>query len=122
MTMGQVVLMLAGNTGLFALIIALIQRRDQKKSLLAALKKAVEEIKEKMEAQNLENKRDMCRQQLLLLMAVYPQEKQEILTVAKHYFVDLGGNWYASSIFQRFLKDNEIEPPLWFLNHEPSVK
>jgi len=118
MTIGQVVLMLAGNTGLFALIIALIQRRDQKKSLLGALKKAVEEIKEKMEAQNLETKRDICRQQLLLLMAVYPQEKQEILTVAKHYFVDLGGNWYASSIFQRFLKNNEIEAPLWFLNHD----
>ena len=118
MNVGEIALVLLGNTGLFALIIALIQRRDQKKSLLNALKKAVEEIKEKMEARDLENKRDMCRQQLLLLMAVYPQEKQEIFTLAEHYFVDLDGDWYLSSIFKKYLQDHEIGTPLWFLNRK----
>lgn len=118
MTLGEISLVVLGNSGLFVLIQSLIQRRDQKKGILAELKAAIKEMRE----QNLEQKRDLCRYQLLLLMAVYPNEKQEIMTVAKRYFVDLQGNWYASSIFRKYLQDHQIEPPLWFLNRESFVK
>ena len=36
------------------------------------------------------------------------------MTLAKYYFEDLEGNWYASSIFRAWLEKNEIPEPLWF--------
>lgn len=57
---------------------------------------------------------DIVRTQLLLMMAYYPNNVQEILKVAEHYFADLHGNWYATSLFFSFLEKNEIAEPEWF--------
>lgn len=54
-------------------------------------------------------------------MSDYPNEVQELMTLAKHYFVDLDGNWYASSIFQKFLSDHGIKPPRWFSGHDDNT-
>ena len=114
MTLGELALVVLGNTGIYTLIQGLITRHDRKKGLLAEIKAAIQDLKE----QGLKQERDNCRTQMLLLISDYPNEKQEILTLAKHYFVDLKGNWYASSIFRKYLQEQQIEPPLWFLSHE----
>jgi len=109
MNVWQLVLVILGNTGFYALIQALIQARRQKKGLLSQIMQAVEGLKKQMKKQECDN----CRTQLLLLISDYPHERQEIMTLAKHYFDDLHGNWYASSIFRSWLETNKIPEPLW---------
>ena len=106
----QVVLVVLGNTGFYALIQALVQSRNQKKGILSQIMTAIGELKKQMKKQECDN----CRTQLLLLISDYPHERQEIMTLAKHYFDDLDGNWYASSIFCSWLETNSIPEPYWF--------
>ena len=58
--------------------------------------------------------RDICRTQLLLMLSDYSHEQQEIMKLAKHYFGDLEGNWYMSSIFNKWIEENNIGKPEWF--------
>lgn len=58
--------------------------------------------------------KDSVRTQLLLLMSDYSDNRQEILEVAQHYFADCKGNWYMTSMFSKWLTDNEIGRPEWF--------
>lgn len=58
--------------------------------------------------------KDSVRTQLLLLMSDYPDNKQEILEVAQHYFEDIGGNWYMTNMFNEWLTDNNVGQPEWF--------
>lgn len=109
MNVWQLVLVILGNTGFYALVQALIQARAQKKGLLSQIMQAIEGLRKQMKKQECDN----CRTQLLLLISDYPHERQEILTLARHYFDDLKGNWYASSIFRSWLKENNIPEPYW---------
>lgn len=58
--------------------------------------------------------KDSVRTQLLLLMSDYPDNAQEIMGVAQHYFDDIGGNWYMTSMFNRWLEREQIGRPDWF--------
>lgn len=58
--------------------------------------------------------RDCNRTQLLLLISDYPQCHEEILKVANEYFVKLKGNWYMDSLFNTWLKSQNMEKPDWF--------
>lgn len=57
--------------------------------------------------------KDSVRTQLLLLMSDYPDNKQEILEVAEHYFKDIGGNWYMTAMFNTWIEDHDIARPEW---------
>lgn len=98
-TWAAILLGIIGSAGFWAFVQFLIARWDRNKGLRKQLKKL---------------EKDGCRTQLLLLISDYPHEKQEIMTLAKYYFDNLEGNWYASSIFQKWLDDNEIKVPSWF--------
>lgn len=89
---------LASNA-LFAFLQFLITRHDTKKNVKGKLT-----ILEK----------DVLRTQLLLLILMKPEEKQEILTIAEHYFKELQGDWYMTSIFNKWLTGNKIAEPEWF--------
>lgn len=93
----------SGSLLLFAQF--LIERRDRKKGQLAKIIKQLDK-----------QERDSCRTQMLLLMKDYPEEKSELFTIAEHYFKDLHGNWYMTTLFKNYLKENDIEPPLWFMD------
>lgn len=54
------------------------------------------------------------RTQLMLLIADYPRKTDEILEVAKHYFLILKGNSFIKSLFSDWLKSQNIDPPEWF--------
>ena len=88
-----------GSTALSQLIQFFVSRHDSKKR-----------IPEKLET--LE--KDTIRTQLLFLIQLTPEEIQEILTVAKHYFGVLNGDWYMTSIFNKWLVRNKIAEPEWF--------
>lgn len=94
-----IIVAVLGSTALGQLIQFFINRHDGKKN-----------IKGKLDT--LE--RDTIRTQLLLLILLTPTETQEILTVSKHYFGVLHGDWYMTSIFNKWLVNNEIAEPEWF--------
>ena len=54
------------------------------------------------------------RMQLMLLIADYPRKTDEILEVAKHYFVILKGNSFIKTLFSDWLRSQNIDPPEWF--------
>lgn len=98
-----IVAILASN-GLFALLQFLITRHDQKKNVKGKL---------------LLLEKDGLRTQILLLMLLMPDQKQEILTVAEHYFAKppkgLDGNWYMTSLFDKWITEhNKGVKPEWF--------
>lgn len=98
-----VVAAVLGSNALFAFLQFLITRRDTKKNVKGKL---------------LTLEKDVLRTQLLLLILLKPEEKQEILTIAEHYFKDLKGNWYMTSIFNKWLKEKKIAEPAWFDSKE----
>ena len=87
------------SNALFAFIQFIIDRYDTKANIKGKLT-----LLEK----------DVLRTQLLLLILLKGEEKQEILTIAEHYFKDLHGNWYMTSIFNKWLKEKDIAEPEWF--------
>lgn len=102
------------SAGFFQLIQFFITRHDNKKGNMAALRADIAELRK----QSVKNERDSCRTQMLLLMSNFPEERSEIMTLARRYFVDLEGDWYATSIFQAHLEKNGIPLPPWFnANH-----
>lgn len=93
---------LASNA-LFGFIQFLISRRDTKKNVYGKL---------------MTLEKDVLRTQLLLLILMKPEEHQEILTIAEHYFAPppkgLDGDWYMTSIFNKWLSDSKMAEPVWF--------
>lgn len=99
-----IILAILASNGLFTMLQFLITRHDTNKN-----------VKDKL----VHLEKDGLRTQLLLLLLMMPDEKKEILTLAEHYFVKpphgLGGNWYMTSLFDKWLieKNNGIKPE-WF--------
>ena len=92
---------LASNA-LFGFIQFLVTRKDTKKNL-------------KGQFQKLE--RDVLRTQLLVMISLKPGEQQEILLLGEHYFSPppkgLDGDWYMTSIFNKWLLESDIAAPDW---------
>lgn len=90
-----------GSNALFAFIQYMITRHDSRKNVKGRLDRL---------------EKDGLRTQLLLLLLLRPEEHQEILTLAEHYFITLKGNWYMTSMFNKWLEQNEVAKPEWFKN------
>jgi len=99
----NILLAILGGGNFILFIKFLIERYDDKKD-------ARENVKGKL----LVLEKDVLRTQLLLLILLRPEEQQEILTIAEHYFGDLQGNWYMTSIFNKWLKAAKVAEPEWF--------
>lgn len=61
----------------------------------------------------LELRQDLTREQLLTLMHDYPDRYEEIIKVAKKYFIDLEGDWYMTTLFTSWLDSAGITKPNW---------
>lgn len=105
-----IIVAVVGSSALTSFVQFLINRRDDKKSRLNTLEKQLKKLET-----------DSVRLQLLVLMALEPQEKQEILKVAEHYFHELKGNWYMTPIFNKWLVNNNVAKPEW-LSTETNIK
>ena len=91
------------SSALTSFIQFLISRKDKQKDDLEGIKE-----------QLIKLEKDTCRTQLLILMSDYPDRQDEIMRLSKHYFRDLKGNWYLTTMFSKWLSDNKIEKPSWF--------
>ena len=106
-----IIIAVVGSGALSALIAGIFNIIVNRKGRLAAIEAKLEEISSKL----VMTEKDELRTQLLLLLSDYPEEKQEIMKLAEHYFRDLKGNWYATSLFNRWLTHNNIAQPEWFI-------
>lgn len=100
-----------GGGAIITLITFLIKRGDERKDKKDEVLAEIKAIKKQM----AKMERDSVRTQLLMLMNTYTYgEASEILTVAEYYFVGLKGDWYATSLFQKFCEKEQIPLPPWF--------
>lgn len=95
----------------------LITRRDTKKGVMNDIKTAVDDLKddvadlkESAEKQDVDN----CRQQLMLLIHISPDNVGDIIPLAYHYFVELKGDTYLTNLFDDWLVRKNIDKPIWF--------
>jgi hypothetical protein len=105
----NILLGLLGGGNLILFIKFLIERHDRKKE------RAEDQNSEGLKKRLLILERDGLRTQLLLLILLRPTEQTEILRLAEHYFKDLKGNWYMTSIFNKWLEDSGECEPEWFI-------
>lgn len=97
-----IIMAVLASNGLFALLQFLITRHDHRKNVKGRLDRL---------------EKDGLRTQLLLMILIRPEEKQEILTIGEHYFHVLKGNWYMTSIFNKWLDQyTDGIKPEWFNN------
>lgn len=99
----KILLAILASGNLFLFIKFLVERWDRKHE------QPVNERLAKLE-------KDGLRMQLLFLLILQPSEQREILKLAEYYFGVLNGNWYMTSIFNKWLEANDIAKPEWFKN------
>lgn len=119
MEIGAIIIAAVGSTALFNFIQFLLNRKDKKEDDLADIRADLKEIK----ARQIVSEKDSCRTQILLLMADYPDNVEEMMKLSEHYFSPtskggLGANWYMTSLFSTWLKKHNIQEPLWFQKGE----
>jgi len=92
-----------------------LNRKDKQKqeSIESKLKPIGEKI-DKILNEQKKTEKDNLRTQLLVMMNMMPNNQEEIMTCAERYFKQLEGDWFYSSLFAKYLKENNIEPPIWF--------
>lgn len=119
--MKDLILVLIANNALWAFAQFLISRHDRKADEKNGLTAALQDINKKLEdfAKEIKGKlkkqeKDAVRTQLLVLILLKPEEEQEILTLGEHYFKNLKGNWYMTSIFKNWIKEYKVANPDWF--------
>ena len=100
----SIVIGVLGAVDLVTLIIFFINRHDQRKGL---------------EDKLMTLEKDGLRTQLLMLMLMRPDSKQEIMTIGQRYFSKkvnggLEGNWYMTDMFNHWLQERGDSAPEWF--------
>ena len=110
--------------GIFSIINTVISRKtargdkqEEIKKELAELKVSTEKEIAEIKNEVQENRLDMARIQLMLLMSDYPDDVGEIMKAAEKYFVTLGGNFYMDTLFAKWLKAHKLPQPSWFKHH-----
>lgn len=110
--------------GIFSIINTIISRKTARGDKQEEIKKELAELKTNTEKEIAEiktevqeNRLDMARIQLMLLMSDYPDDVSEIMKAAEKYFVTLGGNFYMDTLFAKWLKAHKLPQPSWFKHH-----
>lgn len=83
-------------------------------ALIAGVFQLINNRREKTDKRFLVLEKDVLRTQMLLMLKDFPEEKAEIMKLAQHYFEDLDGNWYLTTMFNTWLESNNIAKPEWF--------
>lgn len=92
-----------------------VTRHDNKKKESIEEKlKPIESKLDKIIDEQKTSEKDALRTQLLVMMTTLPNNHEEIMTLAERYFGQLKGDWFYSSLFAKWLKENDIEKPIWF--------
>ena len=88
----------------------LITRKDNKTTIIEEIKKAIDDVKNKMDYIDQGN----VRQQIMMLIHLYPKRTDEIMKLGRKYFIEFGGNYYLTSIFKEWMDTNNLIYPLWW--------
>lgn len=96
-------------SGAIALISKRMDRKYAQEDKVESQNDEMDSIKKQLHKVELDN----VRLQILVLMADYPDDDTEIMRVAEHYFRDLKGNWYMTSMFNNWIQKNNIAQPDW---------
>lgn len=107
---------LLGSSGLVGGIFSVINTILSRKAAKSDKQKEIEAKLNELDKRSIKNEHDAVRLQMLVLFADYPDDTQEILRVAEHYFSEIKGNWYMTSIFNKWLESKDIAKPEWFKN------
>lgn len=110
----EIVYAILGSGALATLVSGLINLYINRKGRLNEIENNQEEMKKWMRR----SEKDAVRTQLLLLLSDFPEEVSEIMQLAQHYFVDIKGDWYMTSVFNRWLVAHDIAKPEWFNSKE----
>lgn len=105
-----IIVAVLGSNGLFALIQYMINRRDKHHEQLKDIKAEIDKLNQRFD----ELEKSQCRTNLLFLMDRHKEDTGEIMTVAKHYFDDLNGDWYMTPIFKKYLQEQDLPEPVWY--------
>ena len=106
-----IIIALIGSGAFSAIVSGIINIVNNRRGRLKQIEDSIESIDKKL----LIAEKDSLRTQLLLLLADYPEEQAEIMTLAQRYFGDLKGDWYMTSMFSKWLVKNDIAKPEWFI-------
>lgn len=68
-------------------------------SLTETTNQRIDKIEASLQADKGTTERSLTRIELMLLIQHDPSNTFEIEKVARHYFVDLGGNWYMAALY-----------------------
>lgn len=105
-----------GSSALFGFITFMIKRNDDKKGELKEIKECLQTTNDRLDDFDdklLKAEKDSVRTQLLILMAYYRDDVNEIMKCAEHYFRELDGDWYLTSLFKIYLSDMDMPEPEW---------
>lgn len=110
---------LLGAGGIIGFIQFMIARHDNNKSELKTIKKDLEDIR----ATQQETIIRVTRGELKDLIRDDPDNVEAIMQVAGYYFVDIDGNAYMHTIFEKWAKEHD-QPTSWLpqLKNERSKK
>lgn len=110
---------LLGAGGLISFVQFLISRHDNQKAELDSIRKELKEIKDTLD----ETITRITRVELKGLIRDDPDNVEAIMQVAGYYFVDLDGNAYMHTIFEKWAKEHD-QPTSWVpqLKNERSSK
>lgn len=89
-TIGAVIVIVGAVTGALGWANAQIQD---------AIASQISDLKGAMQESDKQQNQQITRLELMELINNQPSNVAEIEKVAKHYFQDLGGNWYATSLY-----------------------
>ena len=110
---------LLGAGGIIGFIQFMISRHDNQKSELQGIKKELKEIRNIQQETIVR----VTRGELCDLIRDNPENTEAIMQVAGYYFVDLDGNAYMHTIFEKWAKEHD-QPTNWLpqLKNERSKK
>lgn len=116
-----IIIAILSSGALSALITGLFQYLQTKRSKKDGLEKKVDDIiddQNKIMAAQKKHEGDIVRVELKMMIADFPDDENDILRLAEHYFHDLHGNWVMAAIFKKWLSDRHLELPNWFEDNE----
>ena len=94
---------LLGAGGIISFVQFLISRHDNQKGELDSIRRELKEIKETLDETIIR----VTRVELKGLMRDDPDNVEAIMQVAGYYFVDLDGNAYMHTMFEKWAKKHE---------------
>ena len=95
---------LFGGGSIIGFLQYLITRHDTRRTDIAAIKRDLSTIRKSQNDMAVR----VTRMELMTLLRNDPDNKDAILAVAEHYFIELDGNAYVHAMFEKWAKEHDV--------------